>query len=333
MFEEYKDHCLAAYAAYLVDDAELLSCASGGIGTALSEKFIRDGGYVAGVRYSDDFHSIKYQITNDVNDLKKFKGSKYAEVDKGTVYKDVKELLNRGERVLFFGLPCTVKAMHLFLKKDYDNLVTVELICHGPTSILVHKQYLEYLESRFNSKIVDFTVRRKEGKWTPPFLYAKFENGKVFKKEFYSTEYGIAFGSMVKPACYNCQTRGNNRTGDIMIGDYWGARPEDEFWNEKGISAVLVHTEKGEALLKSLPNVKMFDTSFESIVQGNLNIINPSRRSGNSKKFEEAFKAHGLFYAVKHGRTFKQKVKVMLSGLIPESLKPFARRVYHKIFH
>lgn len=134
MFEQYKSHDLACYAGYIKDDTELLECTSGGIATALARQMIQDGGYVAGVAYSDDFYRAEYLITRNESDLNKFKGSKYFHFDKKTIYKDIKVLLDSNERVLFFGLPCIVAALRSFLGRDYDNLIACELICHGPTS-------------------------------------------------------------------------------------------------------------------------------------------------------------------------------------------------------
>ena len=327
MYEEYKDHCIEAYAAYLTDNKELLSCTSGGVATALSKKIIDNGGYVAGVRYSDDFHSIQYDITNTIEGLEKFKGSKYAEVDKGTIYKDVKQLLDNNKTVLFFGLPCVVMALKYFLKKDYPNLYTVELICHGPTDISVHRQYIEYLEKRYKSSIIDFNVRKKEGKWLPPYLYAKFANGKIFKKPFYNTEYGYAFSNMAKPACYHCKARGNNRTGDIMIGDFWGANKEDIFWNNNGISAVLVHTKKGSNLLKSTKNLSLYKTHFEKIVSCNKNIITPRPVSRKKDIFKSRFLETGLFKATNKTQTIYEKIIPYIKDFIPEFLKTLLKKI------
>lgn len=332
MFEEYAEHEIATYAGYIINNDDLLECTSGGIATALSKKVLEEGGCVAGVSYSNDFLRAQYEIIYDVKDLDKFRGSKYIEVDKGTIYKDVKRLLDEGKTVLFFGLPCVVAAMKSFLQKDYKNLVTVELICHGPTSIKVHQQYIEHLEKKYHSKVIDFSVRKKvEGAWTPPYLYAKFANGKSYLDEFYHTEYGYAFSVMSSSSCYNCQFRGNARVGDIMIGDFWGATESDEFWNKGGISAILVHTILGNTLLKSTEGIKLYETSFEKIVRSNLNIVQTRNPSSEKEKFEKLFEKYGLFYAAKHSKSLKTKVKNCMIQMIPSSIKPFTKKIYHMI--
>lgn len=326
MFEN-NSHDIATYAGYIADEKELMECTSGGIATALARKMIKSGGYVAGVAYSSDFYKAQYEIVHHEDQLDKFKGSKYIEVDKGTIYSDVKTLLDEGHMVLFFGLPCVVAAMRKFLAKDYKNFLAVELICHGPTSSKVHHQYIEYLEKKYNSKVIDFAARKKYQQWTPSYLYAKFENGKSFQDEFSNTEYGYAFRVMGKRRCYNCQFRGNNRTGDIMIGDFWGATEKDVFWNKKGVSAILVQTEKGNQFLKSISEIRLFDTTYEKIVANNPNIINPRQPHPMGEKFEKLFTQYDLFYATKHSKRLRTRLK----RFIPKSLMPYVKKVYRAI--
>lgn len=310
--DEYVGHDIAAYAGYVTQSEELLSCSSGGAATALARQMIRRGGYVAGVTYTPDFKEAVYAITNRMEELEKFKGSKYCAVHMGTVYADVKALLDAGESVLFIGLPCTVAALHGYLKEEYERLVTAELICHGPTTAKVHRQYVEHLEKRFGSRLVDFSVKRKKGAWTPGYLYAAFENGQVYEKPFYHTEYGYAFATMAGKACYTCRFRGNNRTGDLMLGDFWGATQQDEFWNKEGVSSILVHTEKGQTLLQETEDLCLFESTFQKIVAGNPNVIKPREDRPNRAKFEQLLESHDLFYAVEHSKPLLTRLKAKL---------------------
>ena len=315
-YDEYKDHDIAAYAGYVDSGEELLSCSSGGVATALAREMIRRGGYVAGVTYTPDFKAAVYAVTNQMEELERFKGSKYCAVDKGTVYADVKALLDAGEQVLFIGLPCTVAAMQAYLKGDHPRLITAELICHGPTSAEVHRQYVEHLERRYGSPVTDFSVKRKKEGWTPAYLYAAFENGQVFQKPFYHTVYGYAFSVMAGKACYSCRFRGNNRTGDLMLGDFWGATPEDPFWNKDGVSSVLVHSEKGQELLLASQGVRLFDTTFERVVKGNPNVIKPRSNRPERAKFEQLLESHGLFYAAEHSKKWPTRLKGYIKRIL-----------------
>lgn len=331
MYENYKSHDLAVYGGYLNNDKELLECTSGGIATALSRQMIRQGGYVAGVTYSEDFYTAKYKLAYNEEQLEKFKGSKYMEVDRAGIYRDVKALLDEGKKVLFFGLPCTVAGINLFIKREYDNLITCELVCHGPTKAKVHMEYIDYLENKFNSKIIDFSVRRKRNAWFPPYLSAKFENGKVFEKEFYRTEYGYAFKLMGKSSCYHCSFKGNNRTGDIMIGDFLGATEQDEFWNSKGISVIFAHTEKGKRFLKMTKGIQLFETDFEKAITNNLMVIQSREKEPEKEYFEKMFDKKGLIYAVHHSRYFRRKEWIFNIKFIPRSAKHLLKNVSNKI--
>ena len=316
MYEQYKGHDIKAYAGYVKNNQDLLTCSSGGIATALSRAVIERGGYVAGVTYSSDFMEAKYDIVNTIEGIERFKGSKYVEVQKGTIYKDVQALLDDGKTVLFFGLPCAVAALRAALKMDYDRLITVDLICHGPTLSQVHKDYITYLTDKYQSNIVEFSVKKKLDAWTPGYLYAKFENGQSFCEQFYHTEYGYGFSVLAKKGCYACPFRGNNRTGDIMIGDFWGANPEDEFWNKDGVSSILVHTQKGNDLICSLTDVELFETTFERIVEKNPNIIRPRGERKETEKFEKLLTKKGLFYAVKHSKKLKTRIKGLVKQIV-----------------
>lgn len=328
MFDEYKNHDIAAYAGWVSDDKELLSCTSGGIASALSRKMIQNGGYVAGVTYTDGFYKAGYEIVNDESQLYKFKSSKYVEVDKGNIYQQVKKLVEDNKKVLFFGLPCVNAALRKVLGREYENLIVVDLICHGPVRSEIHKDFIASLEKKYKSKIVNFTTRKKRGERLPFYLRAEFENGKFYEKKFYQSVYGYACRLSGLHQCYSCKFRGNNRTGDIMIGDFWGALKEDEFFNIKGVSAILVHTQKGHDFLKSSDEINLFETTFERIVTKNLVVVNPRVKHPDTDKFEQLYKKRGLNYAAKHSKGIKTKLKLLRYYLF---IKPIPERWVFKV--
>lgn len=326
MYEEFKKHSIKVYGAF-IQSKEILTCTSGGVATALSKQFIESGGYVAGVRYTKDFLSAEYIIINKLEDLDQLKGSKYIDPEMNNIFQKVKTLLDNHKNVLFIGLPCFVGALNLYLKKEYNNLLTCELVCHGPTFTEVHKQYIGYLEKKFHSTIIDFSVRHKIDSWVPYYLYAKFANGKEFYKEFYKTAYGKAFSIYGKERCYKCRYKGNNRTGDIQIGDYWGIDTNSKDYNNEGTSCVLVHTAKGEYYLKNNCYLTLFETTFDNVVRENKYILYIKKKNNNYNKFKKDFNNKGLFYAVKRSLTFKQKIL----KLVPNNLKKILKRFYEKL--
>ena len=321
MYSEYNEHDVAVYGGYLEDNTKILQSTSGGIATALSEFMLQQGGYVVGVTYSDNFYKAEYVVIDSISDVHKLKGSKYIDCDKKNIFFDVKKMLDTGKKVLFFGLPCIVGALYSFIEKRPENLLTCELVCHGPTYAKVHSDYIYFLERKYKSKIVDFSVRYKNGAWTPGYLYAKFDNGRVFLKPFYETEYGVAFSILGKKPCYNCKFKGNNRKADIMIGDFWGATEDDVFWNQYGVSSIFAETERGNSFLKSTPGLKLFETSFDKAVQKNQMVIKSKIQNKYRDKFLDLFSKKGLIYAAKHCHGWKGFLKNLVKKVIPFKIK------------
>lgn len=300
MFDEYKEHDAAIYGGYLDDESKLLQSASGGIATALAEHMLEEGGFVAGVAYSKDFYRAEYIIIHDKSEVGRLKGSKYIDCDKRGIYANVKRLVESGERVLFFGLPCIVAALYKMIGSRPENLLTCELVCYGSTSPKIHKEYVTYLESKYESKVIDFSVRYKKEAWTPSYLHAVFDNGQVFEKPFYETEYGYAFSVFGREACYRCLFKGNNRQGDIMIGDFWGASDRDKYWNKYGVSSIFAETDKGNDFLLSTAGIKLFPTTFVKAAENNYTVIASKHRRSEREKFSELLSESGLIYAAKH---------------------------------
>lgn len=258
---------LTAYQGYFLDEDKLKASASGGGATILSETVIDMGGVVFGVVYSDDFKNSEYYCADTKDKLNKLKSSKYIYSKKEicidgeykSVYQVVADYLNQGRYVLYTGLGCDTYALDMYLKKNNvntDKLYLVDLICHGPTDPVVAKEYIENLEKRFKSKVVDFNVRYKKKGWTPPYIYAAFENGQIFTERFYDSDYGYAFGKYSRQGCYSCRFKGANHVADITLGDYWGITKKMKGFNPNGVSLFIVKSKKGNNLLKKIDTNK-----------------------------------------------------------------------------
>ena len=294
---------LKTYCGYLNDNHQVRQSSSGGLATALTNKMILNEKVVYGVSYCCGFTEAKYIRIDNINQITLLKGSKYIKAPMtADILKMVSKDLKSQKTVLFIGLPCDVHILKAYLKKKHipdDNLFCVDLICHGPTTPMVAKEYIAHLEKKYRSKITDFSVRYKNPFWTPPYLYAKFQNGKEFKKKFYETEYGLAFSLMpAHESCYRCSHKNKNYESDITIGDYWEIKPEDPGYNEYGTSIAFVHTEKGEHLLLSLDDFCLFDANCSQAIKGNPRYLIPVEPTVQSQIFRERFNKKGLFFAV-----------------------------------
>lgn len=251
-----------------VDNDVLLQTTSGGMFRVFSEEIINASGWVFGTEFSRDklAHVTGY---NDSN-IKKFGGSKYVKSKVGNSFSEIKNHLNNGEEVLFGGTPCQCAALRSFLKKEYDNLYVIDIICHGSVRPSVFDGYLKHVEKKHNAKIENIRFRNKDKGWKNGQIEIIFNNG-IIKKELFHPQkniYANVFYSNIAlaPGCDGCRYNTLDRAGDITLGDFWGCRvyPEIEI-NENGTSVLLINTEKGRRLLERCKE-KMFLREVEKEV-------------------------------------------------------------------
>lgn len=246
---ENKSGFIEFYASSCKKDTDTISCSSGGTATAISREFLKQGGNVYGVAYSNDYKKVIYVRVDSEKDLEKLKGSKYAQAEKGDIYRKIENDLKKEIKCLFIGLPCDVAAVVKYFNQN-KNLYTIELICHGPTSSDVQRQYCEELEKKYLSKIVSFTNRyKKDGKWKPFYNFAQFENGKVFLEQFHRSSFGSAFRYLKRPSCYVCPIKDRALMGDLLIGDYHYVEEGMDGYNPHGVSSAMAHNNKGKKLI------------------------------------------------------------------------------------
>lgn len=246
----------------------LINSTSGGAFTAISDLIIRNGGIVAGTMMDDRFN-IVFTEANDAAGRDKMRGSLYVQSNPDTIYRRAQEHLNNGMTVLFVGTPCQVGAMQRYIKKNKNNLICVEFLCHGVPSNEFFKEHIKYLERMYHSKAQWYTFRSKKfAWWTHGIEEITFENGAQKATQAVQT-YNTFFHSNVslRPSCLNCSYRRLERSSDITIADFWGIEKITGKKNRKGVSLVLGNTEKGIALLEKIDmkNVDMAEVNFEKV--------------------------------------------------------------------
>ena len=213
---------------YLKAENEWSSVTSGGLATSIARNFIINGGVVFGVAYTDDFKSARYMKIDKESDVNLIRGTKYIRAEKTlpsglSLEEEVENTLGTNIAVLCIGLPCEMFHLKGILsKKDIstDNLYILDLVCHGPAYIEIHKAFIDLLEMRYDSKIIDYNVRYKNPYWNPAFIRATFANGKEYVKKLNDSEFGKGFNICPQPCSYSCKFKGDNRASDITIGDY-----------------------------------------------------------------------------------------------------------------
>lgn len=238
--------------AVMADDEIRLKSSSGGAFTLIADYILDNGGYVCGVVWDKNGKAI-HKITNDKKEYEKMRKSKYVQSDPLNVYSEIKKHLKENKLVLFTGTPCQVAALNVFLGKNYDNLYTVDLICHGVPSPKVWKQYLK--ETIDNEEFIDADFRDKEAGWTVYLTTTTATN--TYKCDMKNDYYLKAFlnNMCLRPSCGICPFTSTQRESDITIGDFWAIERFDKKLNDKkGTSVILLNNEKGKEIFKNIKN-------------------------------------------------------------------------------
>lgn len=267
-------------AAFAKDDSVRKASSSGGIFSVLAEKVLADGGVVAGVAQLDKAH-FGHVIVDNKADLPKLQGSKYVQANPGLVYKSVRNALREGRKVLFSGTPCQVAALYSVLgKTQYENLYTVDIVCHGTPSVKVWEKYVKELESKTGSKLEKCSFRNKDAGWGNYSLAYKFENGIETLIPHAQDDFMRLFLQRIcqNESCVDCRYRKLPRIADITLGDFWGiSNYHREMDDNKGTSVVLLNTTHGVDLFNSVADqVKYCVSTIENAIAGNPCIVRSS---------------------------------------------------------
>lgn len=253
---------LKVYAAINPNEAIRMKSSSGGIFTMLAETIIDDGGVVFGARFDENWEVI-HDYTETKEGLEAFRGSKYVQSRIGETYKQAHEFLNAGRKVLFSGTSCQIAGLKKFLRKEYDNLLTVEVVCHGVPSPRVWRSYLK---DKFDvSQISHISFRDKSTGWLDFSLKIEQNGKQTFVEPMSRNIYMKAFlrDLSLRPSCYNCPSKSGKSHAAIALADFWGHQliNPSEFDN-MGTSLVLAYTDKGKNLISNLGCAEKADLQY-----------------------------------------------------------------------
>lgn len=302
------------FAAINPSEETRLKSSSGGIFTMLAEKILSEGGVVFGARFNEQW-GVVHDYTESIDGLAEFRGSKYSQSIIGAAYKQARDFLTAGRKVLFTGTGCQIAGLKLFLRKDYENLLTVEIACHGVPSPKVWREYVKTVsDGKLLSNIV---FRDKRNGWNGYGLSFIGADGKELLFEHASTnDYMQCFLNdlCLRPSCSNCPAKAGASGADLLIGDFWGIDSiHPEMHDDKGCSLVIAYSDKGQNLLKQL-NLKNLDTTFEEACRYNPCILLSSHESRYAPIFWYNFKKHGIEAAPKTlGLLRSSKIKRILA--------------------
>lgn len=241
-----------AFIAINKNEEERNKSASGGMFIILAKYVIEQKGIVFGVEYDSNLN-VNHAEANTIEKCQKFMGSKYVRSNMIGIYKRVEEYLKQGKLILFTGTPCQCNALKVYLKKEYNNLITCEIVCHGNPSPKVFKKYKEELEQRNKSKVKDIKFRSKENGWKNSTPIIEYENG---TKQEDPTFYKAFMAELIsRPSCHTCPFVDEPRVADFTIGDMWGIEKINPNMDDgKGTSLFIANSEKAINILKEVEN-------------------------------------------------------------------------------
>lgn len=238
------------YAVWANQDLRMKS-SSGGMFSLLADYILKQNGYVCGASFTDDYQYVEHIIISDSSELDKLRRSKYVQSNTGQTYKIIQELLKNGKKVLFSGCPCQVAGLYTFLEKKYDNLYTVDVVCHGGNSVKAYHAFLKERAKGRNIKSINFREKEVYGWGTPSVIH--FENGDIFREGASTCTWykGFLNGIINRKVCGKCPFATQIRQSDITLADFWGIEKyKPELNDNRGTSMVLLNNVQGQELFE-----------------------------------------------------------------------------------
>lgn len=295
---------------------------SGGMFSAMAERIYKEGGYVGGAVYTEEW-GAKFFISDSPDDLPKLRSSKYLQSNSEGMYQQVRSILKEGKMVLICGLPCQMAALKGYLKKDYENLIIVDLICRYINSPMAYRRYLDSLEKEYGGKVIYIKAKSKELGWRKLTHKVIFSNGKTY----YGTRLNdifmkasMTFNCLSRPSCYDCKFKGFPRYADISIGDFWTNKTESKLDDDTGTSIVLINSKKGESFFNEIKKIRREDVKLEQVLAGNFALTESlPPPSVNRAVFFKRIKTEDFTYVVNSmvkdlENSTKGKIKRILRG-------------------
>lgn len=315
-------HPLEVLAAQYQNEDILKNSSSGGMFSLIAIYVLEKGGAVYGAAFDKEMYLRHVRIT-EKEKLGELRGSKYVQSDIGDAYTQTKNDLKNGLLVYFTGTPCQIQGLKLFLRKDYDNLLTTDLVCHGTPSYKIFANTMRHIEEREHGRIFRYLFRDKQvGGWSCSSSSSAFRRFKDDKPVYLIRSndmqaYYNAFigGNMMRLVCYRCPFANIHRPGDITLADCWGVdKIVPDFPNMKnGVSTVLINTTKGKDIWNAVNAQAISRPILEAdAVANNANLHHASPLpEGRAACYYLAFNDYNKFLTI-YGPSGKENFKFYL---------------------
>lgn len=275
------------------DDIRMKS-SSGGAFTMFATNTLNESGVVFGACF-DKNYEVKHKFIEDVNEIDIFRGAKYTQSIIGNTFNEVKSFLDQGRKVLFSGTGCQIAGLRKSLRKEYKNLMTIEIACHGVPSPRVWREYLDFVTNGHKEKIKFLSFRDKRYGWNNYGINITTTDGTIYE----SARENIYLQSFLRnlclrPSCTNCIAKRGASGSDIIIGDFWGVENfHPQQFDNKGCSLIIVNTQNGMNLINKL-NFKEDEISYQESYKYNLCLIQSAAENRYAFLFWKNFREKGI---------------------------------------
>lgn len=344
------------YAAINPDENVRMQSSSGGVFTALAEQVIDDGGVVFGACI-DDQGTVYHDYVDTPYELAKFRGSKYVQSQIRETFKQAESFLKQGRKVLFSGTPCQIAGLTKFLRKDYENLLAVDFICHGVPSPGVFRTYLrdemqkcaarkggerntvllpciplvtesDGQDEKASLRIQSISFRDKRNGWKKYGFALVLSEASAEGENSVSLSYsplnenlflrGFLKDLYLRPSCHSCSFKNLSSGSDITIADYWNVHTIfPNLDDDKGTSAIVITTEKGNKVLHETKTI-LRNAPWEDLVKKNPALIRSASCSKNRERF-----------FMDDGKTFEEKINTLCRN--ETTTRKIIRKILNKI--
>lgn len=279
----------AFYMGWHNDKEILLSSSSGGAFSAIANVALNKNGVVFGAVRDTDSSDVIHKAAFSMQEIRMQRLSKYYQSDVLETYSEAEKYLKAGRWVVYSGTACQIAGLYSFLgNKEYDRLVTVDILCHGVASKKIVDTYIKSMERKFKKKIVNIFFRTKAAKegWqkgggTRMKLEFIDDTSYIAEKGYDTFFLGFNKNLFLRESCYRCKYCGTERIADFTIGDFWGCNREEVTPEQlrNGVSLILVNSDKGNELLAEIEKeMTIIEIRPEEAIPYNRALVQPNIR-------------------------------------------------------
>lgn len=332
---EDKNH--SVFIAYAKDQDVRFNGSSGGMFGLIAKNVILNGGVVFGAAFDEQF-KLKCTPAQNEQQLYPLYKSKYLQSDIGDSFEKIKLLLDEGKQVLFVSTPCQVYALKLWLSKDYQNLITVDFVCHGVPSQSLFDKCRDFVEKRDSVKLLSYSFRAKKKNGATPhyYKYVVSKNGKAKEKLALYTDspfyYGFQKYITLRDSCYDCHFSYSNRVSDITIGDFHEVDKYISGINRfDGVSNLVVNTPKGESVWESIKNDTIFyELDFPLLLQNGELMCGGTKKPKQRDEFVNALASQPFEKVVEKYLDGRRQYTKKVYYALPKFLRKIMKKVLIK---